>query len=182
MTLHDRLGDLLIYRALQREPDFIIGSDEHPYLLRWWLTPWSGYARDVPQERRTIWQRLVHRLPNVYLHYILRSDDDRALHDHPWLNASLLLRGSYVEHTIAAGGVHYRTRVRAGDLVLRRVGGRGARGFAHRLEIDAGPCWSLFITGFRVREWGFHCPTGWVHWRVFTNPADGGATVGRGCD
>jgi len=32
-----------------------------------------------------------------------------------------------------------------------------------------------------VRRWGFHCKHGWVHWRDFTNPADGGRTVGRGC-
>lgn len=176
MTLLDRLGCLLIPRALQREPDFVIGGHDNPYMMRWWLTPWSGVGRTMPEDRRTRWQRFCSVLPNIYLHYVARSDDDRALHDHPWINGSLLLRGSYIEHTIAAGGVHYRTRVQAGDLVLRRAGA------AHRLEIDAGPCWSLFFTGFRTREWGFHCPNGWVHWRQFTNPTDGGATIGRGCE
>lgn len=175
MKLFDRFSGWLIRRAMHRDADFAIGGRDNPYLLRWWLTPWSRLYRRVPEERRTRWQRFVVSLPGIYLHWVLRSDDDRALHDHPWWNASLLLRGSYVEHKIAAGGVHYRTRVNAGDVVLRT-----ARA-AHRLEIDAGPCWSLFFFGPRVRDWGFHCKTGWVHWRVFTNAADGGATIGRGC-
>lgn len=160
--------------SMLREPDFIIGGEANPYMYRWWLTPWSRCYRGM--DARTRWQRFVTSLPGIYLHRIVRSDDDRALHDHPWTNASLLLHGSYIEHTIAAGGVHHRTRVRAGDLVLR-----GARA-AHRLEIDSGPCWSLFFLGWRRREWGFHCPNGWVHWRIFTNPADRGATIGRGCE
>lgn len=40
-----------------------------------------------------------------------------------------------------------------------------------------------FLTGFRTRAWGFHCPeAGWVPWERFTDPATAGATVGRGCD
>lgn len=29
--------------------------------------------------------------------------------------------------------------------------------------------WTLFITGRKVREWGFHCESGWVHWKMFTS-------------
>jgi hypothetical protein len=56
---------------------------------------------------------------------------------------------------------------------------------AHRLVVKhvdgKGECWSLFITGPRVREWGFLCPKGWVHWQTFTAENDS-ARVGRGCD
>lgn len=173
--LIDRIADFLTNHAMRRDADFAIGGKAQPYLLRWYLTPWSACYRDVPDGERTWWQRLVMSLPCVYLHWILRSDDDRALHDHPWCNASLLLRGSYIEHTIDAGGIHHRMRRHAGSLVFRR-----ARA-AHRLEIDENACWSLFVTGFRLRDWGFHCPNGWVHWREFTDPATGGATTGKGC-
>lgn len=142
--------------ASRRLPDVVIGGNDRPYLRRWWIIPRNRFF-------------------NVYLHQFLRSDDDRALHDHPWINCSLLLSGFYVEHTINAGGVHRRTVRTAGDLKIR-----GARA-AHRIEVSA-PCWTLFITGPVMRDWGFHCPdAGWVHWRDFTNPADGGATIGRGC-
>lgn len=141
--------------AMRRDPDFIVGGGPRPYLQRWYVLPRN-------------------RLLNIYLHRFLRSDDDRALHDHPWVNLSILLSGSYVEHTIAAGGIHCRRLRPAGALKLR-----GARS-AHRIEI-ADPCITLFITGPVLRDWGFHCPeTGWRHWRDFVDPEHGGA--GRGCD
>jgi hypothetical protein len=131
---------------------YIIGGADRPYLKRWWIVPFN-------------------RLFKVYLHQFLRSDDDRALHDHPWFNISILLRGSYIEHT--PNGAHRR---RAGDIVVRP-----ARA-AHRIElIEDAPVWTLFITGPNVRQWGFYCPNGWRHWRDFTHPDDSGE-IGRGCD
>jgi len=141
----------------RRPPDFVIGGNERPYLLRWFVVP-----------RNTVF--------NVYLHCFLRSDDDRALHDHPWANCSIVLRGEYTEHRIAAGGVHQREVLRAGAVRLR-LSGR----IAHRIELHNGPCWTLFLTGPRYRQWGFHCPEGWVHWERFVAPADRGA-IGRGCE
>jgi hypothetical protein len=44
------------------------------------------------------------------------------------------------------------------------------------------PCWTIFITGPRVRQWGFYCmERGWIHWKRFTAADDPGA-VGAGCD
>lgn len=139
----------------RRPPDIIIGEPD--YMRRWYLIPRNPIL-------------------NVYLHDIARSDDDRALHDHPWPNMTILLVGMYVEHTIRAGGIHDRTIRRAGDIVLR------APRSAHRLELlrESKPV-SLFITGPRLRQWGFHCPeAGWRHWRDFT-AGDRGTTIGRGC-
>ena len=176
--------------AGRRPPDYIVGIDDPigPYLLRWYITPWRGWYRHINEAQRTRWQRLAvwisMRLPNIYLHKFLRSDDDRALHDHPWAWASLLLRGSYVEHTIAGGGIH-RRHVRApGSL---KVASPCA---AHRVELwdldgtGPKPCWTLFFTTPILREWGFHCPQrGWVHWRIFTAAADGRrGEIGKGCD
>ncbi len=146
----------LIARTTRRPPDFIVGDGAVPYLRRWWLIPRNRFF-------------------NIYLHQFLRSDDDRALHDHPWINASILLRGCYVEHTIEAGGINRRTLRRAGDWKLRTGSS------AHRLELINGECWTLFITGCRYREWGFHCPQrGWVHWKEFT-AAENPGEIGRGC-
>lgn len=140
---------------MKRSPDVVIGID---YLDRWYLVP------------RNRWL-------NVYLHRFRGSDDDRALHDHPWWSLSFLLAGHMVEH--------YRTDAR--DPVLQRERWvpwlfpvlRSAR-FAHRLEVVEGPVWTLFITGPRVREWGFFCPAGWRHWSAFTDPS--GNRIGRGCE
>lgn len=133
---------------MAREPDFIIGDN---YMRRWWVIPRNAFC-------------------NVYLHDILHSDDDRAMHDHPWANTSFLLFGSYIEHT--PDGVF--TRV-AGQVIER------AAEALHRLEVIPGQrAVSLFMTGPAVRDWGFACPKGWVHWRDFVDSRDSGK-IGRGC-
>jgi hypothetical protein len=148
----------VITRAERRAPDFIIGSPSEPYLLRWWLI-----ARN--------------KVANAYLHCFKRSDDDRAHHGHPWLfNFTLVLRGSYTQHRILAGGVVERRIMKAGDWTFRW----GAS--PHRIELHDGDCWTLFLTGPVVREWGFHCPDrGWIHWKKFTAPGQPGQ-VGKGCE
>jgi len=142
--------------AISRSPDFLIGKDDDTYLRRWWVIP-----------RNPIF--------NIYLHNFLRSDIDVALHDHPFQNMSILLNGRYTEHTIAAGGVNRRVVYSTGNMKIR-----GAS-YAHRIELTDGPCWSLFITGPRIRQWGFHCPAGWRHWRQFVDEKNSGNT-GLGCD
>lgn len=162
-----------------REPAKIIGGASDPYLKRWHILPRN-------------------RIFNIYLHQFYRSDDDRALHDHPWMfNASWLLDGRYWEHTIAAGGIASKRRRVAGDCKVRWWGAphrielcsdvvrtpvQGVASESVRPDLVRTPqqCWTLFITGPLVRQWGFHCPKGWVHWKDFT--ADGGTTIGRGCD
>lgn len=142
--------------AASREPDFLIGKADDIYLARWFVIPRN-------------------RLFNVYLHQFCRSDDDRALHDHPWWNLSFLINGTYTEHTIKAGGINVRKRYRAGDFKFRRATA------AHRIELTDGPSWSLFITGPRLRHWGFHCPNGWKPWEEFTKKGNPGE-IGPGCD
>lgn len=132
-----------------RAPDFVIGND---YLRRWWIVPRNESA-------------------NVYLHYMLHSDDDRALHDHPWPNISVLIAGRYFEH-LPDGSVVER---KAGDVVTREATD------AHRLElVDGETAISLFLTGPKVREWGFHCPNGWKVWTEFVDMTNTGQ-VGPGC-
>lgn len=152
-----KLRNWILSLAERRAPDFIIGGQADPYLLRWWLLP-----------RNPVF--------NVYLHCFKRSDDDRALHDHPWSNLSILLRGRYIEHTERNGEPAQR-ELAAGDWRLRLLGS-----FRHRVELFPGEfAWTLFLTGPRYRSWGFYCLRGWVHWKDFTADGDKGA-VGRGCD
>ena len=143
--------------AQRRDPDFIIGGDNDPYLIRWWFIP-----------RNPIF--------NIYIHLFLRSDDDRALHDHPWINFSWLLSNAYTEHRIEQGGINTKTLRTEGDWCFRRSGK-----MAHRIELTNGPCWTLFITGPRYRQWGFHCPHRWIHWKEFCDVQDSG-NIGKGCE
>lgn len=106
-----------------------------PYLLRWFIRRSKEHG-------------------NMYLHHFLRSDFDRALHDHPWDSTSIILKGAYIEHSWRE---KWAVR-REGDVTSRLAMD------AHRIElIDGKPVWSLFITGPKIREWGFYCANGWTH-------------------
>lgn len=142
--------DYLLNIACQRPPDFVIQRSGKPYLRRWYVVPRNQNA-------------------NNYLHHITLDDEDRALHDHPWDNTTILLKGRYWEHT--PGGVIMR---QAGDVVHRKAAD------LHRLTVNGGEAWTLFITGPKVREWGFACPNGWVHWEDFVDSLDSGK-IGKGC-
>lgn len=136
-----------------RNPDVRIPGDLSipAYMLRWWKIKRNAFF-------------------NCYYHIVRRSDDDTALHDHPWWNFSIVLVGEYYEHLILPGGVHQKTKYGPGAVRFRRSGN-----FAHRLELERyGPnAWpfvqdeeipvhTIFITGPVLRRWGFHHPLQWV--------------------
>lgn len=171
MGIFNLIANAIISSSVKRAPDFVIGEPDAPYLMRWYLWPRNRWA-------------------NAYLHKFLQGDDPRALHDHPWVNCSIVLRGVYLEH-MQNGRMLRRER---GAVVLRRSV------TAHRIALlehprkkrDLGlrqppePAWSLFITGPVVRSWGFHCPKGWRHWKDFTGFREVGESgrgrIGKGCD
>lgn len=147
-----------------RKPDMIIGQAGKPYMRRWFVIPRNRFL-------------------NIYLHHFLHDDEDRALHDHPWPSLSIILKGKYIEHLL--GG---KSRVgNRWNFIYRRAT------HTHRIQLFRkvhGPCtewekplpvWTLFITGPKIRSWGFHCPQGWRHWSKFVNPTNEGE-VGPGCD
>lgn len=112
----------------RRPPDFIVGSAADPYLLRWWVLPRNS-------------------LFNVYVHIFNKSDQDRALHDHPFHSVSLALSGPMGEVIRCHDGSETMRLVSAGDLVFRSAT------HAHRMVIGVPGRATLFITGPRVREW-----------------------------
>ncbi|WP_141564272.1 hypothetical protein [Mycolicibacterium palauense] len=138
----------------------LMNSSGGAYLRRWHIIPRNKFF-------------------NIYLHHFLSSDEDRALHDHPWWFASLVLRGGYWEHR-EDGWMRWR---RPGSFAIRRAD------TAHRVELDTKiveakvpgvwktwvdgfvrrdkPAWTLIFTGPKIRSWGFHCPQGWIHWKRF---------------
>jgi hypothetical protein len=153
-----------------RGPDMRIPAFGPLYMKRWWKIKRNAFF-------------------NTYYHHVLRSDEDAALHDHPWWNFSIVLEGGYWEHCIDAGGVHKKTWYPAGSVRFRPSGK-----FAHRLELKQErlacggtvipgrrsvsnyqdvelPVKTIFITGPVLRRWGFHHPTQWVdayEWDEFT--------------
>lgn len=120
----------------------------------------------------------------------MRSDEDRALHDHKASNVSVILsRQGYAEivqllpHTFP--GVYYRLPFVP---YFRRAE------TPHRVVLfDKRPVWSLWFRFPPRRRWGFACPKGWVDADVFLSKpgqadgaggyyADGVSEKGPGCD
>ena len=116
-------------------PKFTITDPEGtPYLTRWYLFRSKRFR--------------------VFLHKFHRSDDDRALHDHPWPFVTILLSGrGYYEHTQRGQRDYYPPF---------SINFRLNPASPHRVELERDttgkecPQWTLFIAGINVRRWGFH--------------------------
>lgn len=131
-------------------------------------------------------ERVVLEKDRTYLHVIYKGDDDRDPHDHPWDFTSLIVWGSYVEHSFlpepcrdgmphrwdGPGGMGHCTACGADraavNLVPRRdvyrSGMHNHKDAAdlHRLELPDGPVVTLVRRGPTVRRWGFMTQHGWV--------------------
>lgn len=161
MILHNAVTRWLCARLLvrmqavasSRPPDFVIGER---YLERWWL---------------------IRRNPlfNAYLHRFNHDDDARACHDHPWWSVSCVLSGPMLEVMRGRDGVETIRDVHIGDVVIRSAKA------AHRMIVPYPGALTLFLTGPRIRTWGFWCPAGWRPWQEFVARGDEGR-VGRGCE
>lgn len=153
MSIRMRVTDWLARKLPpNRPPDRIITHEDDggvPYMRRWHLIPRNP-------------------LFNIYFHEYGRSDDARAPHDHPWWNISWFLSGTFmeVEGPPEASRVFFR---HPGDIVFRRATS------LHRIVLApfTGPYRTLFITGPRVREWGFQTKNGWKYWEDFQREVDG---------
>lgn len=168
-------------------PDVTIGDPNDPYLLRWFVIPRNPFAK-------------------IYLHRFLSDDEDRAFHDHPSDNTSVLIEGAYLEYTPVgtffrqAGQTFSRKATDAHRVaLLNEASLQAARALTHpdpaiplgpealrHIELNQRsllpkiPATTLFITGPLLRQWGFHCPNGWVHWKDFISVSAGGK--GQFCD
>ncbi len=123
------------------------------YLTRWHLLP-------------------KNRVFNVYLHHVQEDDPDSRLHDHPWLfNISIVLRGRISETQPNAERVLEQGSVTA----------RMSRA-PHRLALLSDDSLTLFITGPKVRRWGFYTEKGWVDSRRYLQADGNGRNVNRGAE
>ena len=132
-----RLQTRLLKMSQSRPPDFTVGQR---YLKRWYIIPRNPFF-------------------NIYYHVFGASDDPRFLHDHFYINCSIILEEEYKEHMV--DGIHTR---KEGDIVIRLPK------TLHRIEIPEGKIvTSLFITGPRVRMWGFQIDKierNWLGWKT----------------
>jgi hypothetical protein len=92
----------------------------------------------------------------IYIHKILKSDEDIHLHSHPWHLLSFILRGSYSEiyaqhpnwkslkeKTLNAGNVNYHKPC---DI--------------HKLTLKSKEVWSFVIAYGKSKNWGYRLKDG----------------------
>lgn len=154
-----------------RTPDLIIGPRHDPQTIRWHIFRWRG------------WQLSIHKW--------LRSDSDRALHDHKADNLSIILNSGYFETFF-----HPSNDPTVGEAVLPYVYTETFRWplvpyfrraeTPHRVRLpSAEPVWTIWLRWPAKRRWGYWCAQGWVDADDYNNTADyyaaGVSEVGKGC-
>ncbi|MHB8407858.1 MAG: hypothetical protein ACYDHY_07045 [Acidiferrobacterales bacterium] len=119
---------------------------------------------------------------SVYLHRILRSDDDPDPHDHPWDFKTFIIKGGYddVQYTFAEKVVHElegtttihparrfylgKERVRPGQFLFRPAE------HCHQVKLrNDKPAWTLVFLGLKRRDWCFVTAAGPVLWKQYLN-------------
>lgn len=90
------------------------------------------------------WAILDTAILRVYVHQILRADEDDHLHTHPWHFISTILAGSYTERTETS-----QSRRTPGSVAFRRAT------TPHKILTVHKPCWTLVIAYGRRQDWGF---------------------------
>ncbi len=130
---------LRLRRFLRRfQLEKINGGQRCPtYLYRWELMRLGGWA--------------------IYLHYFVRDDWTRDLHDHPKRFISVGLRGRYREETPNGERIYRAPWIRSFPAT-----------HIHRLSlVDGRHCWTLVVVLKTVREWGFWHGGEWSQWKKY---------------
>ncbi|MCZ7644776.1 MAG: hypothetical protein M5U26_05755 [Planctomycetota bacterium] len=132
------------------------------------MTMWPFTERiKTPEGEPYLTRYTLLHLPGlrVYLHHLHRADEDRHLHDHPWNFTSLVLKGGYVEETLAGSREH-----RPGAVIRHRAED------VHRVaSLPKGSAWTLVFCGRKRRSWGFLVEQNWVDSSAYLRDAKGTA-------
>lgn len=154
----------------------ITRDDGKPYLERWYLCGEPGGLKYFPEGQTEMrwWQRALTRLPCIYLHRFVSSDDDEELHNHPWEATSLILAGGYIEER----RLHVEPYLRGAYVKYPR--GKttmqefrpGMRNYIfsdtfHKVTLVEEDCWTVLVCGKKVGTWGFWNPATdeFLHWK-----------------
>jgi hypothetical protein len=168
------LADRIIARAQRTPYQHITGYMERFWLFR--LGPREGEQGEFSPFAGRV-------------HHLLRSDDDRHAHCHPWPYITIILRGGYYEereylvetpedlrqwsrlasrvdgHCLRVGKVEKWHG--PGSVLFRRSTDRHRLRLPERIKA-AGGTWTLFITGPKRKSWFFHTEDGPIGHRDYT--------------
>lgn len=147
-----RLIELILSAVFERED---IVKDGSLYLRRWKLRKRADGS-------------------GIYIHRIVRSDDDRDPHTHPWRFTTFILAGGYTDETWTwCEECADRHKYLLANLRPLRLYRRTAS-HMHRVRLHEDglggriEAWTLVFLGQHEAEWGFYVSgRGFVHWRDY---------------
>ncbi|MCY1389110.1 hypothetical protein D9M71_39000 [compost metagenome] len=162
------IADWLIERARRTPYQHIWSPDGSKlYMARWWL--FNPYDRDTHKAKYGWFPW------SIRIHQILRPDDDRDLHDHPWDARTVILRGRYTEQRLADEELVSLMKApvcaHVTEFIDRRAGDTATlrHGEYHRIDqVSSGGVFTLFITSRWRGEWGFLVNGSKVDWKTYT--------------
>lgn len=174
LLTRERITNWVIDRALDTPYTHICSADgTKMYMGRWWLFNPYPSERNGETETRSWWRQW---LPSARIHCIMRPDQDRHLHDHPWNARTIVLRGWYDEERLAdmatrpatARYWHEKDEWVEGFTRERGYTGRLLFGEYHRItDVSPDGVWTLFITWRKRGTWGFLVDGKKVPWRQY---------------
>jgi hypothetical protein len=169
----ESVADYIIRTAMRTPYSHLPG-----YMNRWWFANayHDSHANDLATYKR--W------LPAIRVHQILRADDARHPHDHPWNARTIILRGWYAEVRYLTsdyqdmrvdsqdGRVSFvtRTEITGTEEHVRRRGDTAELmhgEYHHIADVSEGGVWTLFFTWPYISTWGFLVNGGKVPWRNY---------------
>jgi len=150
------IAEWLIARAKLTPYQHIMSADgAEMYMGRWWL--FNPYSRQT-HKPALWWFQWSFRI-----YHIMRPDEDRDLHDHPWNARTIILRGWYTEQRLldhddpALCGLNVPASALATEYLDRRPGDTAelSHGEYHRIDqVSPGGAITLFITSKWGGDWG----------------------------
>lgn len=132
------------------------------YMRRWWLFNGYGNTDTEPDESRH--ERKYKWLPSIRIHHILREDDARDMHDHPWDARTLILKGWYMEERMLGDDWEVEFLRKEGDTASLKFGE-----YHNIAMVSPGGVWTMFFTWDYKGGWGFLVDGKKVPWREYTN-------------
>lgn len=153
------VANWLIKRA-EKNPYFNLEG----YMNRGWVfNPYSPAGDEKDRhDAKFSW------LPSIRVHHILRADNDRHKHDHPWDARTIILKGWYRESKLE--DLSYIGPVLSEEIYYRKRGDTSPLRYGEYHSIDAvsdGGVVTLFFTWKYMGTWGFFVDGVKIPWREY---------------
>jgi hypothetical protein len=108
---------------------------------------------------------------NIYIHQILKSDEEAHFHDHPWNFWSFILKGGYKE--ISSYAIDKWREIHT-NYYLRHSLVHHKRNDAHKLTLMSSCVWTLVLTYGEWKTWGYQTEAGWIDFKSYRGLKDEG--------